>query len=56
MIITVLSIIIFLNVKYIDEIDSGNVIDQYNTISGVSTFMFFNQLYFLYQYFCTCKM
>ena len=51
MIIALLSIIIFLNVKYIDKINSGNVGDQYNTISGVSTFMFFIQLYFLYQYF-----
>ena len=51
MIITLLSIIIFLNVRYIDKINSGNVGDQYNSISGVSTFMFFIQLYFLYQYF-----
>jgi hypothetical protein len=50
-IITLLSIIIFLNSRYKDKINSGNVGDQYNTISGVSTFMFFIQLYFLYKYF-----
>lgn len=51
LVISLLSFIIYLNVKFIDKINSGNVGDQFNTISGVSTFMFLFQLYFLYKYF-----
>ena len=51
LVISLLSFIIYLNVKFIDKINSEQVGDQYNIISGVSTFMFLFQLYFLYKYY-----
>ena len=51
LIIFLLSFIIFLNIKYFDKINTGKVGDQYNIVTGVSTFMFLFQLYFIYKYY-----
>jgi len=51
LVIFLISIIIYLNIKFIDKINNDNLGYQYNSITNVSSFMFLLQLYFLYRYF-----